>query len=182
MNESAAVFKPDDVVVTLEGTEYRLVYDLNSFCELEKIYDSIDSLLSHLLGAKKPTLENVTCRNESVNPEDIKIGDESLIDYVAKLTKTREIKYSDTLNLFWAGCLHDAAIFNGFNEITGYKISKAKLGSLITFSNMREINVKIVAAILRDLIPKNAEAPDGTQDSQDVQEIQQAPTRMVLHQ
>jgi len=165
MNESAAIFKPDDVVVTLEGQDYRLVYDLNSFCELEKIYDSIDSMLSQLLGAKKPTLENLTYLAKPVNPEDIKVGEETLVDYVAKPTKSREIKYSDTLNLFWAGCLHDAAIFNGFNEITGYKISKAKLGSLITFSNMREINVKIVAAILRDLIPKNVEAPDGTQDS-----------------
>ena len=37
---------------------------------------------------------------------------------------------------------------------------KSKLGSYVTFRNLKEINAKIIVALLRDLIPsKNAEAP-----------------------
>ena len=46
MNDDASVFKPDDVTVTIAGKEYRLIYDLNAFCEMEKMYDSVDRILN----------------------------------------------------------------------------------------------------------------------------------------
>ena len=64
-------------------------------------------------------------------------------------------KHTDTLNLLWAGCLHDAAIYNSFGEITGYTVSKARLGAEVTFRNLREVNGKIITAILRDLLPQD---------------------------
>lgn len=165
MNENAAVFKPEDIVVELGGERYRLFYDLNCFCELEKIYDSVDSILQMLLGTSNvPDLTKVTYLDKPVTAMDVKIADIPLATYINKINRVREAKHSDTRNLLWAGCLHDHAIYNSFGEITGYSISKDKLGAQITFKNMREINAKIAAAILRDLLPsqevKNAEAPE----------------------
>ena len=51
--------------------------------------------------------------------------------------------------------------------LIGYSISKAKLGAGVTFKNLREVNGKILTAILRDLVPsdsvKNAEAPEAAE-------------------
>lgn len=164
MNESVKAFKPDDVTVCLGEREYRLLYDLNSFAELEKIYDSVDSILQMLLGASvNPDLSNITYFDKPVNAADIKIADVALPEYVGKLTSVKEAKHTDTLNLLWAGCLHDCAIYNSFGEITGYTVTKARLGAEVTLKNMREVNAKILTALLRDLLPgeevKNVEAP-----------------------
>ena len=40
-NDKATLFRPEDVVITLQEQEYRLVYDLNAFIEIEKIYDYV---------------------------------------------------------------------------------------------------------------------------------------------
>ena len=75
MNETTKLFKPDAVTVDVDGTEYRLVYDLNSFCELEKMYDSIDSILQMLLGGNNPPdLAKVTYCDAAVLADDIKVG------------------------------------------------------------------------------------------------------------
>ena len=68
-NEKAAIFKPNDVVIQLaEDYSVRLVYDLNAFCELEKLYDSVDAVIQMILGTA-----------ESVDPQklltQVKCGD-----------------------------------------------------------------------------------------------------------
>ena len=165
MNENAAVFRPDDVVVKLDEKEYRLIYDLNAFCEMEKIYDSVDSVLQMLLGTSAvPDLSKVTVKGEATNPDEVMIADVTLTTYINKVNRVKEAKHTDTLNLLWIGCLHDHTIFDDFGEIKGYTIAKAKLGACVTFKNLREVNGKILTAILQDLVPseevKNAEAPE----------------------
>ena len=165
MNEDAAVFRPDDIVVEVGGTEYKLVYDLNAFCEMEKMYDSVDSVLQMLLGVDStPDLTKVTYKGGSVDPDEVLIGEVPLTVYINKVSKTKEAKHSDTLNLLWLGCLHDHTTYDEHGEIKGYTVAKAKLGSGVTFKNLRQVNGKILTAILRDLVPsdsvKNAEAPE----------------------
>jgi len=167
MNDLTKLFKPDDVVIELDGEKYRLVYDLNAFCEIEKIYDSVDTVLQMLLGtANIPELDKVTYNDAPVNADEIAIDGVPLTEYIVKNSTVKKAKHADTLNLLWAGLLHDHAIYDEFDEIKGYSISKAKVGAAVTFKNLREINAQIVLALLRDLLPpadentKNATAPE----------------------
>lgn len=170
MNATTTLFKPTDVVLKLgeagDEKQYRLIYDLNAFCELEKMYDSVDSVLQMLLGVNEtPDMNEVTYKGEPVLAEDVQVAGTALASYIAKVNNKKEAKHADTLNLLWIGTLHDHAVYNDFDEITGYSISKAKLGAIVTFKNLREVNAKIVTAILRDLLPpvneaKNEEASE----------------------
>ncbi len=165
MNESALIFKPTDVTIVLDGTEYRLTYDLNAFCELEKIYDSVDGVLQMLLGTSAvPDMDKVTYQGKPVLASDVLIDNTPLITYINKINKVKAAKHTDTLNLLWIGVLHDYSEYDAFGEIKCYTISKAKLGAAVNFKNLREVNSKILTAILRDLLPsdevKNAEAPE----------------------
>jgi len=168
MNEIVSTFKPDDITIKLgdgdNAKEYRIFYDLNAFAELEKMYDSIDSILQMLLSTKDTqTVTNVTYMKGTVNATDIEVDGIPLTAYIAKASRVKEAKLTDTLNLLWAGCLHDCAIYNNFGEITGYTVTKARLGACVTLKNLPEVNSKILIAFLRDLIPsneaKNAEVP-----------------------
>jgi hypothetical protein len=49
--------------------------------------------------------------------------------------------------------MHDNAIYNDMDEVTGYKIPKMTVAREITFKNYTKINVRIVEAILKDLAP-----------------------------
>ena len=177
MNSDATVFKPDPIIVQVAGVDYSLVYDLNAFCELEKIYPSVDGILQMLLGTTAaPDLKNVTYRDITIEASDVKVDGTPLSMYVGKLSNAKEARHTDTLNLLWAGCLHNHIIYDNFGEIKSYSITKAKLGAGVTFKNLREINSKILMAILRDLIPsaesKNAEAPEP---------VEEKPPQVVLH-
>ena len=172
MNATTTLFKPTDVILKLgeagEEKQYRLIYDLNAFCELEKMYDSVDSVLQMLLGVNEtPDMNEVTYKGDKANATDIVIAGTPLEAYIKRVNNKKEAKHTDTLNLLWVGTLHDHAIYNEHDEISGYSISKAKLGALVTFKNLREINAQIVLAILRDLLPpqkdeeeKNEAAPE----------------------
>lgn len=174
---TAKFFKPDDIKVTLGEKEYHLVYDLNAFCELEKKYGSIDKILDLVLGkpseisvtVKVPTDDKNATTYENFDTNNIIVGTTSLTALLPRLTDTKQSTLSDTLELLYAGVMHDTAIYNQHDEITGYSITKARIGSYITLSNVREINGLIAMALLRDLIParvdndsKNAEAPKPT--------------------
>lgn len=166
MNKETLVFKPDDIIITLDGKDYRLVYDLNAFCELEKIYDSIDYILQLLLGTPSiPDTGDITYNGAVVNPDEILIGETPLTTFILQnAPQEARAKHVDTRNLLWAGLLHDHAIYDEHEEIVGYTISKHQVGSMVSFKNLREINAQIVLAILRDLLPpgeeeKNEEAP-----------------------
>lgn len=165
MNEKAAIFKPDDVTLQLsEELTVRLVFDLNAFCELEKLYDSVDAVIQMILGTQEAVDVNklktqVKCGDMFVDADTVTIAGTPLVDYLSKV-HVKQAKHEDTLNLLWAACLHDNAHYNDRDELTGYDISKRKLGSYVTFKNLREVNAKLITALLRDLIPaKNVQAP-----------------------
>lgn len=165
MNEKAAIFKPDDVTLQLsEELTVRLVFDLNAFCELEKLYDSVDAVIQMILGTQEAVDVNklktqVKCGDMFVDADTVTIAGTPLVDYLSKV-HVRQAKHEDTLNLLWAACLHDNARYNERDELTGYDISKRTLGSYVTFKNLREVNAKLITALLRDLIPtKNVQTP-----------------------
>lgn len=171
---TAKVFKPEPVRLTLNDTAYTLVYDLNSFCEMEKMYDSVDEVIQMLLGRGAATSATVTYCGAPALPDDILVDGKPLTEYIAEATKTRKVKHADTLKLLWLGILHDHGSFDEDGNLIGCDVSKAELGHAITFSNLREVNAKIITAILRDLIPavvppdeKNVQAPEATQEAQE---------------
>ena len=118
-------------------------------------------------------MTQVKCGDMFIEGDKVTIAGTPLIDYLSKV-HTKQAKHEDTLNLLWAGCLHDAAQYNEHDEITGYNVSKSKLGSYVTFRNLREVNAKIITALLRDLLPaKNvqeapAEAPPVAEETPEV--------------
>jgi len=155
MDEKKNIFKFEPVKITLGETEYTVTYDLNAFCELEKVYGSVDILLKMLLGTDSTIdTSTVTYNDAPVNASEIKIGNKPLPEFIRLVDTERRVQKSeDTLTILWAGLLHDSAIYNEHEEITGYSISKAKIGSYVTFRNLKEVNTVIVTAILRDLVP-----------------------------
>ena len=169
----ALIFKADDVRVKLGDKEYRLVYDLNAFCELEKFYGSVDKILKMLFGGAAIADTTVRHNGVEIDAHTITVGDATLDTLLVSLTadNNKQATHTDTLKLLYAGLMHDAAIYNGNDEITGYSLTPARIGSLVTLKNIREINTQIVTAILRDLVPaksdedtsKNAEAPDAAE-------------------
>lgn len=168
----ALTFKADDVKIKLGDKEYRLVYDLNAFCELEKTYGSIDKILQLILGnPNEPQDRSVTVDGKEVDVNTVTVGGKPLAVLLDDmLGKRTSATHTDTLNLLYAGTMHDAAQYNAHDEIIGYGTSKAKLGSMVTLANVREVNAAIVAALLRDLVPaknadegKNTEAPEAAE-------------------
>lgn len=149
------VFRPTDTVFELDGKKYRLIYDMLAFCELEKIYGSVDVVLGMLFGDVAQKLEPVvTYKDSPIDIDDVKVDDVPLALVLAEKDKQQRVaKHSDTLELLWAGMIHDNAIYNSDDEIIGYKISKRKVAESITFRNYRSLNVKIVEAIMKDLAP-----------------------------
>ena len=167
----ASTFRPEPIKIELDGVEYTLVYDLNAFCELEKMYDSVDSVLQMLLGAtSQPDMQKVTYLDESVAADTIKIAGVPLSAYVEKIVKLKDAKNTDTLNLLWLGVIHDYAEYDVKGDIKGYSITKATLGKGITLRNLRDVNQKILMTFLRDLLPsdeaKNAEAPEPQEEQE----------------
>lgn len=153
---SSSIFKPKDIIVTLGDKDYRLVYDLNSFCELETIYGSIDEVLKMIIGEKEELPPVITYNDATVRVEEILVDGKPLAD-ILRQKKTRVAKQVDTLNILYAGMLHDCTTWNDKDEITGYTISKTRIASFVTLKNIKEINQKIAIAILQDLVPTEAE-------------------------
>lgn len=161
-------FKPQPVLLTLgkpgEEQQYELLYDLNAFCEMETMYESVDSVIQMLMGAPAPDLNKVTYNGAKVLAEDVLVDGKPLAAYINQLAGRTKAKYKDTLNLLWLGVLHDHTVYDDDGEVSKYTITKAKLGSMVTLTNLREVNSKIMTAILRDLLPalvKNAPAKNG---------------------
>lgn len=150
---SSAVFKPKPVELELNGEKYTLVYDLNAFCEMETMYDSVDTVINMLMGTPAPDISKVTYCDAPCQSSDIKIDGKPLTEYIQRLSDTPKAKYKDTLNLLWLGVLHDHTKFTEDGEVAGYTVSKAKLGQGVTLTNLREVNQKIITAVLRDLLP-----------------------------
>jgi hypothetical protein len=164
-NEAAKLFKPEPITVKLGDKEYRLVYDLNALCELEKIYGSVATILQMILGTGEVgDYTKITYCGAPCKAEDIVIDGTPLTVFLEKQAKVKTAGYEDTRNLLWAGCLYDHAIFDKHDEIVGYSISKTRLGREIGFHNIQDINQQILVAFLRDMVPpgeqeKNVEVP-----------------------
>lgn len=146
-------FKPTPVTVMLSDKEYTLLYDLNAFCTMETMYSSVDDVIQMLMGAPSPDLNKVTYNEAPVNASEIMIDGLPLADYIQKYDNRTKAKYKDTLNLLWLGVLHDHTEYDADGEVAKYTITKRQLGSMVTLTNLREVNQKIMTAILRDLLP-----------------------------
>ena len=70
---SSAVFKPKPVELELNGEKYTLVYDLNAFCEMETMYDSVDTVINMLMGTPAPDISKVTYCDAPCQSSDIKM-------------------------------------------------------------------------------------------------------------
>lgn len=146
-------FKPQPVVVELDGKEYTLLYDLNAFCTMETMYPSVDHVIQMLMGAPSPDLSKVTYNDAPVSASEIMVDGTPLADYIVRLDTRTQAKYKDTLNLLWLGVLHDHTEYDADGEVAKYTITRAQLGKKVTLVNLREVNQKIMTAILRDLLP-----------------------------
>ena len=159
MENKALVFKSDNIKVTLGDKEYRLVFDLNAFCELESIYGSVDTVLQMILGDGKTPDTTVKYDGVITDANKITIGDTPLSELLPKLTSAApRAKLKDSVNILYAALMHDCAKYDSNDEVCGYTITKARIGSYITPQELPEINAKLVMALMRDLVPAKAEA------------------------
>ena len=167
---TAKLFKPDPVTITLGDVEYRLVYDLNAFCLMEKMYDSVDTVIRMILGNPGVDVTKVTYNDAPVLAEEIKVDGTPLPDFIVRAVGAqKKASNADTLKLLWLGVLHDHATFDDDGNIATCDVTRSELGKHVTFSNLPEVNAKIIAALLRDLVPvnaeeKNPEAPEAQQE------------------
>lgn len=169
-------FKPQPVIIKLgepgKEEEYELVFDLNAFCEMETMYESVDSVIQMLMGAPAPDLNKVTYNGAKVLAEDIMVDGKPLADYINQLANRSKAKYKDTLNLLWLGVLHNHTVYDEDGEVKKYTITKTKLGSMVTLANIREVNAKIMTAILRDLLPALVRSNQAKNEEQGASEEQ----------
>lgn len=157
---SATIFKPENITIELGGDTYSIVFDMNAFCELEKIYKTIDAVIKKVLG--KSTQEHkVFYKDELVEASAITVDGKPLVSILATDDDSAATA-SDTLNILYCGLMHDLAIYNEHDEITGYKKSKREIASCITFKNIRDVNIKLAMAFIQDLVPTVAEAKNET--------------------
>lgn len=159
---SASIFKPDTIEITLGSENFSLVFDMNAFVELEKIYGNMDAVIKMILG--KSVKEHVVKDGDVViDAKDITVDGRPLTDILASVDAQKSsATTTDTLNILYCGLMHDLAIYNNHGEITGYKMSKQKVGSFINFKNIKDINIKLVMAFIQDLIPSSGESKNET--------------------
>lgn len=159
---SATIFKPEPVTVTLGGDTYSLVFDMNAFCELEKIYRTVDTVIKKVLGKSRKE-HKVLFKGTAVSAEDVTVDNKPLTAILADLdADTDAATTTDTLNILYCGLMRDLAVYNEHDELIGYKKSKREIGSLITFRNIRDVNVKLAMAFIQDLVPTAAETKNET--------------------
>ena len=167
---SANVFKPDPVKIVLGGTEYSLIYDLNAFCMMEKMYESVDAVIRMILGSPTVDVTQVTYNDAPVLADEIKVDGTPLSEFIARAVGAQsKATNADTRKLLWLGVLHDHATFDDDGNIASCDVTCGELGKHITFSNLGEVNAKIIAALVRDLVPvnageKNQKAPEAPQE------------------
>ena len=167
-NETVKPFKSEPVIIEFDnGESFDISFDMNAFCEMEKVYGSVDTVLQMILGTgTAPDMSKVTYCDAPCLATDIKVGGILLSEYISKLSEVPKAKHSDTLNLLWFGCLHDHTLYDDDGNVLKYTISKSHLGSLVNFRNLHEVNGKIVTSILRDLLPAMAEAQENLKNAE----------------
>lgn len=162
---SSSIFKPEPITIKLGDETYELVYDLNALCELEKYYSSVNVVLKKVLGSSRKE-HKVAYKNNAVDAKDITVDNQPLSVILAGIDRdneeTSKTTATDTLNMLYCGILRGIAEYNEHEEITGYKKSKAAIAKHVTFRNLGEVNLKIATAIIRDLVPTEAEAKNET--------------------
>lgn len=160
---SATVFKPEPITITLGDETYSIVFDMNAFCELEKTYRTIDTVIKKVLGKSRKE-HTVLYKGKAVDAAEITVDGKALFAVLADLDTDADTATtaSDTLNILYCGIMRDLAIYNEHDEITGYRKTKKDIASLITFRNLREVNVKVAMAFIQDLVPTVAETKNET--------------------
>lgn len=152
---TATYFLPSETKIELGENEYTLVFDMLALAELEKIYGSVDVVINMIFGgAAKEVEDTVTYNDAAVNADEIKVAGVPLTTILMERRGEKRVtKHTDTLEIVWAGMLRDNAIYDAADRITGYKVSKRTVASLISLKNYARINLKIVEAFLKDLAP-----------------------------
>ena len=154
MENKALIFKPDTLSVTIGDSSYAVVFDMNAFCELERIYGSVDKVLKLMLGTTTNAADKtVRVKGELYDPTEITVGAATLDTLLDGMFKTQTATLGDTLNLLYVGLMHSLAVYNANDEICKYSLSKVRVGSILTPATAAEINGIIVKALFRDLIP-----------------------------
>lgn len=155
IENSASLFKSEPIEVTINNENYSLVYDMNAFIELEKIYGTVDNVIKKVLGKAKK--EHVIKVDGVVTGADkVTVDDTPLSTFIAT-NETSDATTTDTINILYCGMMRDLAIYDEHDEIVGYKVSKRKIAAGITFKNLREVNMKLAMAFIQDLMPTAGE-------------------------
>lgn len=165
IENSSSIFKAEPITITLGDETYEIVYDLNALCELERYYSSVNVVLKKILGTSRKE-HKIFYKDDEVKPQEITVDGQPLSLVLANLDRNADedakTTATDTLNILYCGILRGIAEYNEHDEIVGYKKSKASIGKCITLRNMGEVNLKIATAIIRDIVPTEAEAKNET--------------------
>ena len=155
---SSTIFKPEAITLELGGETYSLIFDMNAFCELEKIYRTINAVIKKVLGGSAKE-HKVFYKDELIEANTITVDGKPLVSVLNELDKeaNETATATDTINILYCGLMHDLAIYNEHDELIGYKKTKHEIASHITLSNLKEVNIKLVAAFVQDLVPNIAE-------------------------
>ena len=174
IENSSSLFKHEPVTIELGGNTYEIVFDMNAFCELEKIYKSVGNVLKKVLGSGRKE-HKVFYKDALIEAADVAVDGQSLALLLTQLDRQNDEEstatVTDTLNILYCGIMRDIAIYNEHDEITGYKISKAASGRCIDLKKIAECNLKIATVMMRDLLPTEAEAKNeaGATEAQEEQ-------------
>jgi hypothetical protein len=133
-NAKDAKNKP--VEITLGEKVYKIRFTLNSFIELEDIYESIDKAMEALQG-------DVVINKETGKPEMIPNPDEK--SDIKEIEK-RNPNFKALRNMLWAGMIPDNPT-----------ITSAEVGNLLTFANMQYVMTKVNVALINSMPEKVGE-------------------------
>ena len=115
---------------------YKIRFTLNSFIELEDIYESIDKAMEALQG-------DVVINKETGKPEMIDNPDTK--SKIKKIEK-RNVNFKSVRNILWAGMIPDKP-----------EITKTEVGNLLNFKNITEIMTAVNTALINSLPEKVGE-------------------------
>ena len=136
-NAKDAKNKP--VEITLGEKIYKIRFTLNSFIELEDLYDSIEGAMEKLQG-------DVVLDKETGKPVMIDNPDKTSKD---KKIEKRNPNFKALRNILWAGMIPDNT-----------EITPKEVGNLLTFANMQYIMTKVNKALINSMPEKVGEEDD----------------------
>ena len=136
-NAKDAKNKP--IEITLGEKVYKIRFTLNSFIELEDIYESIEGAMEALQG-------DIVLDKETGKPVMISNPDEK--SDVKEIEK-RNPNFKALRNILWVGMIPDNA-----------DITPKEVGNLMTFANMQYVMTQVNKALINSMPEKVADQDD----------------------